>query len=129
MPAERAGVIIQPHKIPVLVTHFLQYTATVFVVDLSPSMAKTRTVEVPSDDGIVTLEMTNLEWGLQYVKLKIQEMVRRTGPDSSDYPPIPFPRRYTMAGKRTSAAWSYSERQACPIAACVACSGPSDLST
>jgi len=45
-------------------------------------MAKARTVEVPSDDGIVTLEMTNLEWSLQYVKLKIQEMVRRAGPDS-----------------------------------------------
>ena len=52
-----------------------------FVVDLSQSMAKTRTVEVPSDDGIVTIEMTNLEWGLQYVKLKIQEMVRRASPD------------------------------------------------
>ena len=44
-------------------------------------MAKTRAVEVPSDDGIVTIEMTNLEWGLQYVKLKIQEMVRRASPD------------------------------------------------
>ena len=41
-------------------------------------MAKTRTVGVPSSDGIVTIEMTNLEWGLQYVKLKIQEMVRRS---------------------------------------------------
>ena len=44
-------------------------------------MAKTRRVEVPSDDGIVTTEITNLEWGLQYVKLKIQEMVRRVSPD------------------------------------------------
>lgn len=51
-----------------------------FVVDLSPSMAKTRTVEVPSDDCIVTIEMTNLEWSLQYVKLKIQEMVRCSSP-------------------------------------------------
>jgi len=53
----------------------------VFVVDLSPSMARTRTVEVPSADGIVTIEMTNLERGLQYVKLKIQEMVRRVSLD------------------------------------------------
>ena len=52
-----------------------------FVLDLSPSMAKTRTVEVPSDNGIVTIEMTNLDWGLQYVKLKIQEMVCRSSPD------------------------------------------------
>lgn len=52
-----------------------------FVVDLSPSMARTRTVEIPSDDGIVTVEMSNLEWGLQYIKLKIQEMVRRASLD------------------------------------------------
>ena len=43
-------------------------------------MARTRTVEVPSDDGIVAIEITNLEWGLQYVKLKIQEMVRCSSP-------------------------------------------------
>ena len=55
-----------------------------FVVDLSPSMAKTRTVEVPSDDGIVTIKITNLEWGLQYVKLKIQEMVRCSSPGPSN---------------------------------------------
>ena len=41
----------------------------------------------PSDDGIVTLEMTNLERGLYYVKLKVREMVRRAGPDSSSRPP------------------------------------------
>lgn len=48
-----------------------------FVVDVSRSMAKTRTVELP--DGphgeARTKEMTNLEWSLQFVKLKIQEMV------------------------------------------------------
>lgn len=46
-------------------------------------MAKTRAVEVPSDDGIVAIEMTNLEWALQYVKLKVQEMVRRPSPACS----------------------------------------------
>ncbi|KAF9652062.1 SPOC domain-like protein, partial [Thelephora ganbajun] len=50
----------------------------VFVVDLSPSMAKTRTVKVPSEDGTLTVEMASLEWGLQYVKVKIQEMTRQT---------------------------------------------------
>lgn len=49
-------------------------------------MARTRTVEIPSDDGIVTIEITNLEWGLQYVKLKIQEMVRRAGLDPLNRP-------------------------------------------
>lgn len=52
-----------------------------FVLDLSPSMTQTRTVEVPSEDDIITIEMTNLDWGLQYVKLKIQEMVCRSIPD------------------------------------------------
>ncbi|KII86366.1 hypothetical protein PLICRDRAFT_700428 [Plicaturopsis crispa FD-325 SS-3] len=55
MPAERAG-----------------YTVTMFLVDTSPSMGKLRTVELP--DGR-TREMTNLEWGLQFIKLKIQEMI------------------------------------------------------
>ncbi|PCH33115.1 SPOC domain-like protein [Wolfiporia cocos MD-104 SS10] len=43
-----------------------------FLVDVSPSMGKMR--EVPSADGD-TIEMTNLEWSLQFVKLKIQEMI------------------------------------------------------
>lgn len=62
-----------------------------FVIDLSPSMSGTRTVEVPSGDGIVTIQMTNLEWGLQYVKLKIQEMVRRASPDPIIPSSIPSP--------------------------------------
>ena len=48
-----------------------------FLIDVSPSMGKTREVEVI--DGLTgdirTIETTNLEWSLQYVKLKIQEMV------------------------------------------------------
>ena len=51
-----------------------------FLVDVSPSMGKTRTVELP--DGPKgekrTTEMTNLQWALQFVLLKVQEMVRRT---------------------------------------------------
>ena len=48
-----------------------------FLVDTSSSMGKTRAVEVPSANGkdSEVIEMTNLEWSLQYVKLKIQEMV------------------------------------------------------
>ncbi|TDL15840.1 SPOC domain-like protein [Rickenella mellea] len=60
MPAERAG-----------------YTVTMFLVDVSPSMGKTRVVDLP--DGPKgekrTREMTNLEWALQFVLLKIQEMI------------------------------------------------------
>ncbi|KAI0327975.1 SPOC domain-like protein [Cubamyces sp. BRFM 1775] len=60
MPAERAG-----------------YTVTMFLVDISPSMGKTRQVSVPGKDGEDSdiIEMTNLEWSLQFVMLKIQEMI------------------------------------------------------
>ena len=42
-------------------------------------MGKTRPVEVPGPNGkdSEVIEMTNLEWSLQFVQLKIQEMVRR----------------------------------------------------
>jgi ATP-dependent DNA helicase 2 subunit 2 len=47
-----------------------------FLVDISPSMGKIREVEVEASDGMTrTVEMTNLEWSLQFVKLKVQEMV------------------------------------------------------
>lgn len=44
-----------------------------FLVDTSPSMGNMRTVELPGGQG--TAEITNLEWALQFVKLKIQENV------------------------------------------------------
>lgn len=48
-----------------------------FLVDTSPSMGAIRTVDIPPgpDGEKQTIEMTNLEWALQFVKLKIQEMV------------------------------------------------------
>ncbi len=48
-----------------------------FLVDVSKSMGKTRIVELPEGPNGEerTAEITNLQWGLQYVKLKIQEMV------------------------------------------------------
>ena len=51
-----------------------------FLVDISPSMGATRTVELPPGPGGEerSVEMTNLEWALQFVKFKIQEMVRCT---------------------------------------------------
>ncbi|KAJ7785660.1 SPOC domain-like protein [Mycena metata] len=56
MPAERAG-----------------YTVTMFVVDIGPSMAKLRTHDAEGNE--LVQEITNLQWGLQFVKLKIQEMI------------------------------------------------------
>ncbi|KAJ7139489.1 SPOC like C-terminal domain-containing protein [Mycena epipterygia] len=56
MPAERAG-----------------YTVTMFVVDIGPSMGKLRTHDPEGNEYMQ--EITNLEWGLQFVKLKIQEMI------------------------------------------------------
>lgn len=44
-----------------------------FVVDVSPHMSATRSIELP--DG-VTLEITHLEWALQFVMMKVEEMVR-----------------------------------------------------
>ncbi|KAG8743940.1 hypothetical protein FRC10_011126 [Ceratobasidium sp. 414] len=60
MPTERAG-----------------YTVTMFVVDVSPSMGTMRTVFLePGKDGEErTKEVTHLEWALQYVMLKVQEMI------------------------------------------------------
>jgi ATP-dependent DNA helicase 2 subunit 2 len=48
-----------------------------FLIDTSPSMSKIRTVDLPPgpNDEELTTEMTNLEWALGFVKLKIQEMV------------------------------------------------------
>ncbi|KAJ7789458.1 ku80-like protein [Mycena olivaceomarginata] len=56
MPAERAG-----------------YTVTMFVVDIGPSMGRLRTHDPEGNE--LAQEITNLEWGLQFVKLKIQEMI------------------------------------------------------
>lgn len=48
-----------------------------FLVDTSPSMGTLRTVDLPPgpDGERRTAKLTNLEWALQFVKLKIQEMV------------------------------------------------------
>ena len=48
-----------------------------FLVDVSASMGKAREVALPgpSGDEPQVIEMTNLEWSLQFVMLKIQEMV------------------------------------------------------
>uniref|UniRef100_D8QKI4 ATP-dependent DNA helicase II subunit 2 n=1 Tax=Schizophyllum commune (strain H4-8 / FGSC 9210) TaxID=578458 RepID=D8QKI4_SCHCM len=61
MPAERAG-----------------FTVTMFLIDVSKSMGKKRQIELPGqnpNDEPYHREITNLEWGLQFVKLKIQEMI------------------------------------------------------
>ena len=48
-----------------------------FLIDISPSMGKLREVQLPDgpDGEKRTAEMTNLQWALQFVLLKIQEMV------------------------------------------------------
>ena len=54
-----------------------QFTVTMFLIDVSPSMGKMRELELPLPGGKTQLiEMSNLEWSVQFVKLKIQEMVR-----------------------------------------------------
>lgn len=50
-----------------------------FLIDVSSSMGKLREIELP--DGPRgekrVRETTNLEWAMQFVLLKVQEMVRR----------------------------------------------------
>ncbi|KAI0035265.1 SPOC like C-terminal domain-containing protein [Vararia minispora EC-137] len=60
MPAERAG-----------------YTVTMFLVDVSPSMGTMSSVDVPDgpDGEPRSVHMSRLERALQFVKLKIQEMI------------------------------------------------------
>jgi hypothetical protein len=52
-------------------------TATIFLVDLSPTMARARTLELPSGPNgeLRTKQVTHLQWSLQFAMLKIQEMV------------------------------------------------------
>ncbi len=58
----------------------MQYTVTMVVIDVSPSMGKERTIDLPPgpEGEPRTKTVTNLEWSLQFVLLKIQEMVRRS---------------------------------------------------
>lgn len=70
-----------------------------FVVDVSPHMGATRSIELP--DG-VTLEITHLEWALQFVMMKVEEMVR--GFSSRFWCDSYTLCRYSTAGKRTSVA-------------------------
>lgn len=48
-----------------------------FLVDTSPSMGTLRTIDLPPgpDGECRTANLTNLEWALQFIKLKIQEMI------------------------------------------------------
>jgi len=80
-----------------------------FIIDVSSSMGTIRAVEVETEDGQVQeVEMTNLAWSLQYVKLKIQEMVCNMCHINFCFI---YPRsiiRFSTAGKRTSVVLSYS---------------------
>ncbi|KAG9310306.1 SPOC domain-like protein [Chiua virens] len=91
MPAERAG-----------------YTVMMFLIDLSPSMGAPRTVElvVGPKGETKSIKMTKLEWSLQFVKMKIQQMIfngRKTDQcgvitfGSEKYIPIGQPNSGTLA--------------------------------
>ena len=54
----------------------LQYSVTMFIVDVSPSMSTQRTLDIPGPNGETrTKQATHLQWSLQFAMLKIQEMV------------------------------------------------------
>ena len=48
-----------------------------FIVDVSPTMGATRTLDLPPGPNgeTRTKEVTHLQWSLQFAMLKIQEMV------------------------------------------------------
>ena len=70
-----------------------------FLIDVSPSMGAIRTVQVETSTGQTqTVEMTHLEYGLQFIKLKIQEMVATLGIFQLSYLLLP---RYSMAERQT----------------------------
>ncbi|KAI0725997.1 SPOC like C-terminal domain-containing protein [Fomitopsis betulina] len=48
-----------------------------FIIDVAPSMGKMRPLEItdPQSGESEVVEMTNLQWSLQFVMLKIQEMI------------------------------------------------------
>lgn len=48
-----------------------------FVIDVSKTMGKMREIEIPSEPGKAPQKtrITNLEWALQFVLLKVQELV------------------------------------------------------
>ena len=74
-----------------------------FLVDISPSMGKVRTVDLPGEDR--SIEMTNLQWALQFIKLKIQEMVcfPALAVDSA----FMKPNRYSMVERLTNVVSSH----------------------
>ncbi|KDQ17714.1 hypothetical protein BOTBODRAFT_155793 [Botryobasidium botryosum FD-172 SS1] len=52
------------------------YTVTMFVIDVNSSMGQTRAVEALGPNGEpYTKEITHLEWALQFVMMKVQEMI------------------------------------------------------
>lgn len=67
-------------------------------------MGTLRTVTLPSGPNGEerTVVMTHLEWALQFVKLKVQEMVIKLGNCSEDIS-LPY-HRYSMGEKPTSVA-------------------------
>lgn len=74
-----------------------------FLVDISPSMGKVRTVDLPGEDR--SIEMTNLQWALQFIKLKIQEMV--CSPALAVDSAFMKPNRYSMVERLTNVVSSH----------------------
>lgn len=65
-----------------------QYTLHIFLVDVSGTMATTRVVETGLGDKKVKKEVSNIEYGLDFVRAKVGDMVGqssclRTRPSSS----------------------------------------------
>ncbi len=76
-----------------------QYTVTMFVVDVSPTMGNAREIELPATEGEVrTAQMSNLQWSLQYVMYKIKKWYSSFVPTTTTHN---WPRS-SMAAKRTS---------------------------
>jgi hypothetical protein len=72
-----AGVSTLTKKNTRIYAYVCKSTATIFILDVSPTMGRTRTLELPAgpDGELGTKLVTHLQWSLQFAMLKIQEMV------------------------------------------------------
>jgi len=72
-----------------------------FLVDTSPPMGTLKTVELPGPNGeVISKTTTHLEHALQFVKLKVQDMVCCIFDQTSHEPTLDF--RSLMGARQTN---------------------------
>lgn len=85
-----------------------------FLIDVSPSMGKLRTIEMPlgPNGETRTREVTRLQWVLEFVMLKVQEMVNKDTISHLNYA--------TLAKTQSVLRYSTEERPSSVVLFCLA---------